>query len=196
MIAYLVRHGEAQNNVESLFPDDDESTYHLTEAGRAQATAAGELLKRMKPTLVVTSPVIRARETAELISAIAEAPLRIDDRLREAGLGSLAGKNYDEFSKLDPNWYMEYFDESSKYGVEKFLSIRQRMVSVLSENWGPGPIVVVSHLEPIRSVVSLALGISGPSVRRIRISNGSITTLEISPPSELRLISLNCLPTT
>ncbi len=195
MIAYLVRHGEAQNNVESLFPDDDRCIYHLTEVGRAQAMAAGLWLKKAKPTTIITSPVSRARETAELISAATGTPLKIDERLREAKLGSLAGKNYDEFAKTDPNWYLDYFEEDSKYGIEKFLSIRQRMMSALSDDWGPGPVVVVSHLEPIRSVASLALGISGPSVRRIRIFNGSITTIDVRPSSEPQLISLNCVPT-
>ncbi|MDP7975598.1 MAG: histidine phosphatase family protein [Thermoprotei archaeon] len=195
MIAYLVRHGEAQNNVQSLFPDDEHSAYRLTEVGRAQATAAGMWLRKVKPTLIITSPVTRARETAELISAATGAPVRAEERLREARLGLLAGKNYEEFAKADPNWYTDYFDEASKYGIEKFMSIRQRMISALGENWGPGPIVVVSHLEPIRSVVSLALGITGPSVRKVRIFNGSITAVEICPASDPQLISLNCVPT-
>ncbi|MGC8601652.1 MAG: histidine phosphatase family protein [Thermoprotei archaeon] len=193
MIAYMVRHGEAENNVSGVFPDDEKVSYHLTQVGRDQARAVSSWLGRAKPLLIVSSPVTRARETAEIISAELGIPLKLDERLREAKLGSLVGMDYNEFSRQDPNWYEDYFSEGSKYGIEKFHSIRSRMISAITEQWGSGPVVFVSHLEPIRSVVSIALGMSGPSVRKIRIFNGSITTVSVNAP-EIDVVSLNCLP--
>jgi phosphohistidine phosphatase len=91
VILYFVRHGKAGHH--SAAADDDER--QLTEEGIAVLKRAGPLLRRLnlRPDLVLSSPLPRALQTAELMVeglGMADEPV-IDDRLRPgAGWGDLA----------------------------------------------------------------------------------------------------------
>ena len=67
MELYLVRHAEAQERTENLVDD----LRHLTRRGRKQAAKLGRRLKknRVRPALIITSPLVRAVQTAELLAA-------------------------------------------------------------------------------------------------------------------------------
>ncbi len=82
MILYFMRHGEASSH--SAAADDDART--LTTAGAAALRAAAPLWRRinLRPELVISSPLPRALQTAELLIiglGLSEPPL-VDDRLR------------------------------------------------------------------------------------------------------------------
>jgi len=86
MRLYLVRHGEAE-------PGEPDELRPLTKAGREQAHALGERLAAVepKPAVVLTSPLLRARETAAAIAKATGADLRTDERLAPgATLATLA----------------------------------------------------------------------------------------------------------
>ena len=76
MRVYLVRHAQAAGGE----PDE---LRPLTEAGREQARALGERLAALepRPALVLSSPLLRARETAVSIAKATGAELRVDERL-------------------------------------------------------------------------------------------------------------------
>jgi phosphohistidine phosphatase len=76
VLVFLVRHAHA------VAGEPDESR-PLSERGRQEARALAESLSRhaTPPTLVLTSPLLRARQTAEEIAAAAEAEIRIDELL-------------------------------------------------------------------------------------------------------------------
>lgn len=76
MRVYLVRHAQAASGE----PDD---LRPLTEGGREQARALGERLAALdpRPAVVLTSPLLRARETAAVIAKATGAELRVDERL-------------------------------------------------------------------------------------------------------------------
>jgi phosphohistidine phosphatase len=85
----LVRHAHAD-------PGDPDELRPLSDRGREQARALGQRLAAAAPELVVTSPLLRARETAEAIAGATGAELRIDERLApgagaEDVLGAAAG---------------------------------------------------------------------------------------------------------
>jgi phosphohistidine phosphatase len=77
MLVFLVRHGHAD-------PGDPDDLRKLSGRGRAEAENAGERLAAQAnpPALVLTSPLIRARQTAERIAEAAGAEVRADERLR------------------------------------------------------------------------------------------------------------------
>ena len=86
---YLLRHADA-GDPETWTGDDDERP--LTRKGRRQAKRLGTFLAEMdfKPGLVVSSPKVRARETAELVAQPLKLKVRIDERLGyDLGLGAL-----------------------------------------------------------------------------------------------------------
>jgi phosphohistidine phosphatase SixA len=71
---FLVRHAEAA-------PGEPDELRPLTAAGRDTARAVAEQLTRERPDAVVSSPLLRARETAQLIAEAAGVDLEADDRL-------------------------------------------------------------------------------------------------------------------
>jgi phosphohistidine phosphatase SixA len=71
---FLVRHAHSD-------PGDPDSLRPLSPRGREQARELGERLAQAEPTLVLTSPLLRARETAAAIATAAGAELRVDERL-------------------------------------------------------------------------------------------------------------------
>ncbi|HUQ21891.1 MAG TPA: histidine phosphatase family protein [Gaiellaceae bacterium] len=89
MRLFLVRHAHSD-------PGDPDSLRPLSARGRAQARALGEQLAPSEPELVLTSPLLRARETAAAIATGAGGELRVDERLApgasaEAVLAAVAG---------------------------------------------------------------------------------------------------------
>ena len=70
----VVRHAEAA-------PGDPDELRPLTAAGRDAARALGERLARERIDVILTSPLLRARETAEAIAGTSRAPVEIDERL-------------------------------------------------------------------------------------------------------------------
>ncbi|HEU5371868.1 MAG TPA: histidine phosphatase family protein [Gaiellaceae bacterium] len=74
MRVFLVRHAEAA-------PGEPDELRRLTSAGRDAARALGERLAGEHPTAVVTSPLLRARETADLIARACTLEATADDNL-------------------------------------------------------------------------------------------------------------------
>ncbi|MCD9199735.1 histidine phosphatase family protein [Aeromicrobium wangtongii] len=98
-----VRHGESTANIAARDAARDgldlieiterEADVPLSDLGRRQAESLGRRLARMpgseRPELVLASPFLRARETAEIATSGLEVPMRIDERLRDRDLGIL-----------------------------------------------------------------------------------------------------------
>lgn len=74
MRLYLVRHAEAA-------PGEPDELRVLTSRGRAQARELGARLAAERPAAVLSSPLLRARETAEAVARASGAPVVVDERL-------------------------------------------------------------------------------------------------------------------
>jgi phosphohistidine phosphatase SixA len=82
MRLFLVRHAEAA-------PGEPDELRTLTEAGRAVARAVGEQLRSEHPDAVVSSPLLRARETAEAIARANGLDAEVDERLAPGADGDI-----------------------------------------------------------------------------------------------------------
>jgi phosphohistidine phosphatase len=84
VVVFLVRHAHAAKG------EPDESR-PLSERGRSEARLLAEALAARDdpPVLVLTSPLLRARQTAEVIASAAEAELRVDERLAPGATADL-----------------------------------------------------------------------------------------------------------
>ena len=74
MRLFLVRHAHAD-------PGDPDELRPLSPRGRAQARELAERLVKVEPTRIVSSPLLRARETASAIGIATGAEVAVDDRL-------------------------------------------------------------------------------------------------------------------
>src|SRR5512138_1428449 len=87
----FLRHGESVGNAESRF--QGQADYPLTDVGRLQAQTLAERWKRegMRLDVAITSPLARARETAEIISQLLGVPVEEDPIWMERNAGEVAG---------------------------------------------------------------------------------------------------------
>lgn len=177
---YLVRHGQSEWNLLRLTQGQ---TMHprLTELGRAQAQAAAELivadLAGQACPRIVSSDLVRAAETAEIIAArLAEAQaedvrITYDKRLREHALGNLEGQPYEEgWSMADhPDW----LDPQVRVGGgETVQEVYERIGSLLTDT--QGPVVLVSHGDTIRAAYAWLRRLPVTEGSGVHITNGAV----------------------
>jgi uncharacterized phosphatase len=126
---YLLRHGQSEANAHQIVAGSHESP--LSELGRAQAAYAGDTAKRyFKFDLIVSSPMTRALETAQIIAehiGYAKDNIVVIDDLRERNLGNVEGQDYSEVPHHNGN----YEDAENVPGVEPIADLYARMENVL-----------------------------------------------------------------
>ena len=88
---FLVRHGENKANLTKEFSHRG-IDYPLTAKGVMQAEQTAEHLERFSISHMYTSPLLRAKETAEIIAAAVNAPLETLEAFREVAVGDLEGQ--------------------------------------------------------------------------------------------------------
>ena len=89
----LIRHGESEGNVARVFTLTPEVP--ITETGRAQVErAAAWVAERHRPSRIVTSPFVRARQTADILARSLGLEVTVIADLRERSYGELAGQPY------------------------------------------------------------------------------------------------------
>ena len=98
MNLYVVRHGETNWNKERRVQGITDIP--LTEKGIEDAKELKELIKDLNIDVVISSPLIRARETAKIITD-ASLPVNIDDRIKERDWGMNEGALIDEVDRWD-----------------------------------------------------------------------------------------------
>ena len=155
---FIVRHGEAEHNVQNELDSTDEKKWGLTEKGREQTRVGAQELKDIDITKVITSPFKRTLDSAQIIAAelnLDPSVIEVDERVREFNFGELSGTSHTAFLKLRETMsYTDrvpggasYQDEKNRFG--DFLYSLERTYA--NEN-----ILVVSHgiaVESLREVI-------------------------------------------
>lgn len=160
-VIYLVRHGESEWNVARRTQGQ---TVHprLTDLGKAQARAATRALLTdlggASVAHVVSSDLVRAVETAQIIAAASDCVVLTDERLREQSLGTFEGLGYDEMLAAASG--LDWADPALRVGGgEATGEVSQRMTEVLDElAVGGAAVVVVSHGDAIRAALTARAG--------------------------------------
>lgn len=142
----FVRHGESVGNLENRF--QGQADYPLTDTGRAQAKALANFWKseNINFDLCLTSPLIRAHETAKIVSAVLSAPLEIDPLWTEMDNGQFSGMRIEEIERVErPRFTTPYtrYGETGESRLEVFLRASRGIQSILDR--APGRYLVVAH---------------------------------------------------
>ncbi len=193
MLLALVRHAQAISNALKILSDDYDK-YPLTEEGISQARRAAQELKKLKPEAVFSSPVLRARQTAEIIAESLGLKVILDERLRERGLGELNGKKVEENSE---HWKLRLSRAREQVkGLEGWESMQGRMLDFLNyvQNRGYRVVVAVSHYDPIRALIGHIFGLTDFQAWGIMIPNASITLIAAKSPPKVLGIALPLIP--
>jgi len=169
----LLRHGETPLSVERRFAGRGDIP--LTETGRLQAKAAAQrLAARGGIQLIVTSPLQRARLTAEAVAAATGAPVEVDDGWIETNFGAWEGLSYAEAMERWPDEVTAWMKDTSVAppGGESFAAAGRRVLAALGRLLGraqPGRVVVVSHVTPMKTVLRHALLAPPAALRRMHL---------------------------
>lgn len=119
----------------------------LDSLGRAQAAAVGPVLAQLRPAVVVSSDLARARETADALGV----PVVLDARLREIELGSWQGLTLDEAREAYPEEWQRWRagEDVRRGGGETYAEVAARATAAIRENLAGVPpgglLVVVTH---------------------------------------------------
>ena len=143
----LIRHGESEGNLARVFTHTP--AVPITETGRAQVERAAEwVAARYRPSRIVTSPFVRARQTADILARRLGLPVTVETDLRERSYGDLAGQPYASARALpdfDPATYWLWHPPG---GGESLLEVAARAGAALDRVARSGPddeVLVVSH---------------------------------------------------
>lgn len=161
-IITLLRHGESVGNAESRW--QGQSDFALTDRGRAQARALAERWQSegVKFDLIVTSPLVRAKETAEIIAAALNLGVESDPLWQERDNGEFAGLTDDEVRNnfTHPDFYTPYdpVGGDGEGDWELFLRAGQALHNLLKR--APGSYLVVSHGGILNQVMHAVIGVA------------------------------------
>ena len=150
---FIMRHGEAEQNLTGNVSSAPDAPNHLTPNGREQVKAAAKKLAEEKIDMIVASDLVRTRETAEMIAEILGLPAEavvFDPRLREIKAGVLEGKTWGEYHDFFPS-RADRFHTAPSDG-ETILDLQNRVMSTLFElenNFSGKNILLVSHGSPL-----------------------------------------------
>lgn len=189
----FLRHAESVGNVESRW--QGQFNYPLTDKGRAQAQALCGRWKKedVKFDLVITSTLIRARETAEIVTSyLPEVKIEFNPILMERNIGQIAGMTMDEINQLPEPAYVTPYHFRDKQGEGDwalFLRAGQALQEFLQKP--PGKYLVVSHGGFLNQLMHAVVGIAphvDPSGVRFRFENTSFARVVYYPKQHRWLI--------
>ena len=186
---YLVRHGESTGNQENRWQGTAE--YPLSELGVRQAECVAGYFAGRPLDAVITSPLARARQTAEIVARAIGCPLESDSRLVEYDVGELAGLRQDEIRDTYPAVFEALTKPGASYvampGEEGAEPFRRRIVAAwdhlrdraTSAGWTE--LAVVTHRAVMMSLVGTMLGLTPQQRSPVRFYNGSISRIDLTP---------------
>jgi probable phosphoglycerate mutase len=165
---YFVRHGETVWNVENKICGSTD--IELTQKGHDQAVEAGKKILEMgiKADMILSSPLVRASETARHISEVTGIPMRVDPRLMEQNFG-----RYESTPRDGAEFHEAKKDMASRFGTgESMLQMAQRIYNLLDDiKAGDKEYILVAHNGLVRIVESYFREMDNEEFSRMGIKN-------------------------
>lgn len=167
----MVRHGQTQWSISGKHTG--RTDIPLTDLGRQQADALGEMLQGHDFSQVLASPLTRAWETMERAGCAGQG--MPDENILEWDYGVFEGRTTAEIRASDPGWSVwtspidggETVDE---VGVRADLAIERCLAA-------PGPVVVFAHGHFLRIMTARWMGLPASAGRRLSLGTATVSTL-------------------
>ncbi|TSC68050.1 MAG: isoleucyl-tRNA synthetase [Parcubacteria group bacterium Gr01-1014_72] len=190
---FLMRHGEADNNVEHIISSELSNPHHLTEVGKRQVREVCAKLKNKHIDLVFVSPFLRTQETAKIVAeeiGLSKGAFITDERIRELRTGAYNLRSIRDFTSYfsSPE---ERFVKATP-GGESYTEVKRRMGGFLSEidaseRFRGKNILIITHDAPAWMLCAAAAGADVKKALQIRgeddyfIKNGEVKELSFTP---------------
>jgi probable phosphoglycerate mutase len=182
MIIFL-RHAQAENNTKRILAGRTEGV-PLTKTGIEQAGRIAEYLKPLDISTIYSSPIERASHTAEIVAKNNSLDCKLDDRLTEIDMGKFTRMNYDDMFAKYGNIFLKFYENDpviSEHEVETFPQVQSRilgMVNHLIEKHKNENVILVTHMDPIKSMLSTVMDLKPKTLFELIIANASLTVIK------------------
>jgi len=182
MIIFL-RHAQAENNVKRILAGRTEGV-PLTKAGIEQAESIAKYLKPLDISAIYSSPIERASHTAEIIAKNNSLDYELDDRLTEIEMGRFTRMNYDDMFAKYGNIFLKFYENDpviAEHEVETFLEVQRRildMVTHVVKKHKNENVILVTHMDPIKSMLSTVMDLKPKTLFELIIANASLTIIK------------------
>ena len=181
----LLRHGESVGNAQARW--QGQSDYPLTERGRAQARALAERWESeaVRFDLVIASPLVRARETAEIVAAALDVKVELDPIWMERDIGEMEGLTIEEVRQKPQPSYVTPYNSIGGDGEgdwELFLRAGKALHDLLRRP--AGSYLIVSHGGMLNQFMHAIVGVAqhaDPSGVRFHFENTSFARVIYYP---------------
>ncbi|GAC1398861.1 MAG: hypothetical protein NVSMB49_07740 [Ktedonobacteraceae bacterium] len=194
----IVRHGQTTWNVEHRLPGQLPGVA-LNENGRQQASRLAEALTVLPISAIISSPLERAYDTAQIIAKGRDIPIQVEPDLMDTQIGHWAGQVIEDISKSDPAW-KEYVRNPNvaPEGVETFPQVQQRVVAAVErwrtqENIGAFP-VFVAHADVVKLLVAHYSGLEAGKAGTFHIDNASVSLIELENEQPPQVVAIGWSP--
>ena len=191
----LVRHGQTNSNIERRYLGWTD--VELNDTGIIQAYCAKEKLKDCNPDVIITSPLKRARKTAEVINECFNLDIVYDNRLKERNFGIIDNLTLEEILQRYQEQYNTWTQDWINYRFpegENSVDSYERTVGFIEElvsgNEGK-TVIIVTHEGSIKKILAYLLNMGIEGIWRFRIENCGITTVEVNNEGYAYLTGLN-----
>ncbi len=186
----LLRHGETAHTAAKRFSGSGGDDPPLTAEGERQAAAAGERLTRHRSvggaqdvTAIVSSPLRRARQTADLVAQGLGVAVREVEGFRECAFGRWEGLTFEEVQRGWPAELTAWLANTSVAppGGESFEDVRRRVHVARDQTvtrFAGRTVLVVTHVTPIKLLVRDALGAPMTALYRMELAPATLTEVQ------------------
>jgi ribonuclease H / adenosylcobalamin/alpha-ribazole phosphatase len=195
----LLRHGQTMMTAAKQFSGSGFDGPALDELGREQAVRAARALAGAGVVAVVSSPMQRARETAQIVAKQLDLAVQVDAGWRECAFGAWEGLTFEQVGERFPAELAGWLGSTSASApggesidgmVVRVAAARDRALSKY-----PGQaVVVVTHSLPIRALVRLSLDAPPQAMFRMQPAPASVTELHVYPDGTTSMVGFSRVP--
>jgi broad specificity phosphatase PhoE len=190
----LLRHGQTELSTERRFAGRGDIP--LTKEGIRQAGLAARRLAGAGVDVVITSPLQRARRTAEAVTEATGAPLAVYDEFVEADFGAWEGLRFGEAGQKWPDELAAWMasPDAAPPDGESAATVALRVLAGLDRlmaDYQHRKVVVVSHVTPIKTLVCRALLAPPEAMFRMNLDVASLCHVDCFDDGSAMLRSLN-----
>lgn len=178
----LVRHGSTAHSADKRFSGRNDLP--LDDAGRSQAVALARRLAAFgEIAAVMTSPLLRAVQTAQTIASALSIDLNVDEGFAEADFGAWEGRTFAEVERDYPFELAAWLasPDAPASGGESFTAVGRRVRlardRVISAHAGR-TVVAITHVTPIKTLIRVALDAPPVSMFRLHLDTASVSMLD------------------
>jgi ribonuclease H / adenosylcobalamin/alpha-ribazole phosphatase len=180
-VTLLLRHGQTPMSVQKRYAGRSDAP--LTDVGVQQAAAAAKRLASAGIAVIVTSPLLRAVQTAQEVAAVTGAAVVTDDGFQETDFGAWEGLT---FAEVRERWSAELATwladpEVPPPGGESFTEVSARVTAalhrVLAARAGQ-TVLIVSHVTPIKTLVAAALLAPPAALYRMHLDVAALSAID------------------